>query len=379
MNKNRLVTYGVLAAALLVVGFGFHWIVFGRYVETTDNAYVEADSSVVSPEIEGYVELVRVADHEAVKQGDPLVVVDERSYRAKLEQAESAVASAQASVTAAEAAIANLDAQYTQQKNLVSQASAGLDSANADLQRAKLDFARYKSLAGSAWVSRQRFETADADNRKAAAAVERAAAALESETNKLPVIESAKREAVANAARTRADLAQAQAARDLAQLNVEKTIIRAPIDGVVGNRLVQVGQYVRPGTQLLTVVPLPQVYVTANFKETQLAGMRVGQPVEIRIDAYPGETLDGEIESFAPGTGSKFSLLPTENATGNFTKIVQRVPVRIRLVSPPDARPAIMPGLSAVVSVDTKHPGTATGTARAKARSSMASAGPGQN
>ncbi|MEJ1935641.1 HlyD family secretion protein, partial [Nostoc sp. NIES-2111] len=259
MSRNRLVGYGVLAAVVLVAGFGLHWLIYGRYVESTDNAYVEADSSVVAPEIEGYVEMVRVADHEAVKQGDPLVVVDERSYRAKLEQAESAVASAQAAVVAAEAAIANLDAQFTQQQNLVTQARASLDSANADLQRAKLDFARYKSLAGSAWVSRQRFETADADNRKAAAAVERAAAALESETNKLPVIDSAKRQATANAARARADLAQAQAARDLAQLNVEKTIIRAPIDGVVGNRLVQVGQYVRPGTQLLTVVPLPQV------------------------------------------------------------------------------------------------------------------------
>jgi membrane fusion protein (multidrug efflux system) len=199
----------------------------------------------------------------------------------------------------------------------------------------------------SDFASRQRFEQAEADARKAEAALAKSRAAHAAEQNQLTVLQSQRREEEAR-------LQQARANLWLAKNDLDNTVIRAPISGVAGNRAGQVGQYVKPGTQLLALVPLPNVYVTANFKETQLTRMRPGQLAEVSVDAYPDQVLEGRIESFAPASGAQFSLLPPDNATGNFTKIVQRVPVRIALPSGGPLAGLLRPGLSVTVTIDTR-------------------------
>jgi membrane fusion protein (multidrug efflux system) len=263
---------------------------------------------------------------------------------------------------------------------MIGQAEAALASAEVEVDRARLDRRRYAALVSSDYASRQRFETAEADARKAEAAFDKARAALVAERSQLAVLQSQKGEEEAR-------LAQARASLVLARNDLDNTMIRAPVAGVVGNRTARVGQYVKPGTQLAALVPLPYVHVTANFKETQLTRMRPGQQADIAVDAYPGQTITGTIESFSPASGAQFSLLPPDNATGNFTKIVQRVPVRIALPSDAPLLGLLRPGLSVTVSVDTRrapHSGMAAGVAARGAatrstpeRSAAAEIGPG--
>src|SRR6266702_1123088 len=234
----------------------------------------------------------------------------------------------------------------------------------AGWHRTQLDYKRYTALVTSDFASRQRFETADADSRKAEAALGKARAALVAEQSQLAVLGSQKREEEAR-------LSQARAGLLLAKNDLDNTIIRAPVAGIVGNRAGRVGQYVKPGTQLLSLVPLPYVYVTANFKETQLTRMRSGQSAEISVDAYPDQPLTGRIESFAPASGAEFSLLPPDNATGNFTKIVQRVPVRIALPASGPLAGLLRPGLSVTVTVETREADEGV-VAAAQARSATA-------
>ena len=319
----RNAAFLLVIAILLALGgtAGWYWWTEWRFVESTDDAYVLADTSVISPKIDGYIKEVRVGDNQSIGAGDIMFVIDDRDYAAKAAQAEAAVATAQATV----ATYANrLDLQQA----MIGQAEAAVTAAEIEVERARLDRRRYAALASSDFASRQRFETADADARKAEAALDKARAALVAERNQLAVLQSQKGEEEAR-------LAQARASLVLARNELDNTVIRAPFAGVVGNRAARVGQYVKPGTQLAALVPLPHVYVTANFKETQLTHMRPGQPAEIAVDAYPDQTITGTIESFSPASGAQFSLLPPDNATGNFTKIVQRVPVRIAL--PADA------------------------------------------
>jgi membrane fusion protein, multidrug efflux system len=242
-----------------------------------------------------------------------------------------------------------LETRRTWQQAMIDQAGAAVTSAEAELHRAGLDSARQRDLQRTDISSRQKYETSEADQRKAEAGLARSRAALVAERDQLAVLDAQRQQ-------EEAKLAQAEAALRLAQNDLDDTVIRAPVDGVVGNKGVQVGQLVKAGTLLLAVVPLPQVYVIANFKETQLAGMRPGQKVSLAVDAFPGAKLHGFIESFAPASGAVFSLLPPENATGNFTKIVQRVPVRIALAPDEPLRSRLRPGLSAVVEVDTREP-----------------------
>ena len=222
--------------------------------------------------------------------------------------------------------------------------------AEADLTLARQDHERYQRLARDDFASEQRFQTATADLKKAEAGLAEAQAALASARNQTTVLEAERTKAEAEGR-------QAEASLDLARTNLDRTVIRAPEPGVIGNKGVRVGELVRSGDQLMALVPLPKVYVVANFKETQLDRMRPGQPVELEIDALPGSRFVGRVESFAPGTGSEFSLLPPENATGNFTKIVQRVPVRIAVPADSPLAGLLRPGLSVVASVDTRTPG----------------------
>src|SRR5712672_4699377 len=230
---------------------------------------------------------------------------------------------------------------------MIDQAAAGVKSAEADWSRAQQDYKRYSSLMTSDFASRQRFEQAEADARKAEAALAKSRAAYAAEQNQLAVLQSQRREEEAR-------LQQARANLQLAKNDLENTVIRAPISGVAGNGAGQVGQYVKPGTQLLSLVPLPRVYVTANFKETQLTRMRPGQLAGVSVDAYPDRPLHGQVESFAPGSGAQFSLLPPDNATGNFTKVVQRVPVRIAVPADGPLVRLLRPGMSVIPTIETR-------------------------
>ena len=347
------------AVSLLAALYGgLQWWHVWRFQQSTDDAYVESDISLISPKIEGYIKQVGVADNERVKAGQMLFVIDDSDFAAK-------VAQAQAAVDAEIASVATFETRHDHQVAMINQAAAAVDSSQAEAERADLDQKRYISLVASDVATKQRYETAQADAIKAQADLARVKAALEAEKQQLAVLDAQKHE-------EQAKREQARAALRLAQNDLDNTVIRAPVDGVVGNRAGQVGQYVKPGTQLMSLVPLPKVYVTANFKETQLTLMRPGQPAEISVDAYPDQVIEGKVESFAPASGAEFSLLPPDNATGNFTKIVQRVPVRIAVPADGPLSSLLRPGLSVVVSVNTHAEGAATaeggivGTAEAK-------------
>jgi membrane fusion protein (multidrug efflux system) len=345
MRRKLLLLLPVL---LLVAGAyaGWQWWRVWRFQQSTDDAYIASDISLISPKIEGYIKEVRVENNQHVTTGEVLFVIDDSDFAAKVAQASAAVASE-------EAMVATFATRHDYQMAMINQAAAATHSAEAEVNRANLDQERYVSLATREIAPKQRYETAAADATKAAANLLRAQAALEAERQQLAVVDAQKREEEAR-------LMQARATLRLAQNDLDHTVIRAPVDGVIGNRAGQTGQYVKAGTQLLSLVPLPRVYVTANFKETQLTLMRPGQPVKVSVDAYPGQVIQGHIESFAPASGAEFSLLPPDNATGNFTKIVQRVPVRVALPANGPLSSLLRPGLSVTVSVDTRAEGNAT-------------------
>src|SRR5215467_4628183 len=351
MRKKLAAGLAVVVLGLAGVG-GWYWWDVLRFRQSTDDAYVQSDVSVISPKIEGYIKKVKVADNQEVAEGAVLFVIDDRDFKAKAAQAEAAVATAEATIT-------TFESRLKLQQSMIDQAAAVVKSAEADLSRAQLDYKRYSSLITSDFASRQRFEQAEADARKAEAALAKSRAALAAEQNQLAVQQSQQREEEAR-------LQQARANLWLAKNDLDNTVIRAPVSGIAGNRAGQVGQYVKPGTQLLSLVPLPHVFVTANFKETQLTNMRLGQRAEVSVDAYPDHPIGGWVESFAPGSGAQFSLLPPDNATGNFTKIVQRVPVRIALPEDAPIAKLLRPGLSVTVTVYTgEADDAAMGTAHA--------------
>ncbi|MGE5271517.1 MAG: HlyD family secretion protein [Thiohalocapsa sp.] len=335
----------IVVAVVLVLagGIGWYWWTSWRFQQSTDDAYIQSDISIISPKVEGYLKEVRVEDNQPVTEGQVLFVIDDRDFAAKVAQAEAAVATE-------EAAVDTYDSRMDLQRSMIAQSTAEVASAEADQVRAERDYRRYQQLAATDFASRQRLETAEADSRKATAAVTQKRAALAAAKDQLNVLRAQRNEEKAKRQQARANL-------QLAQIDLDSTVIRASVAGVAGNKAGRVGQYVKPGTQLLSLVPLPQVYVTANFKETQLTHMRPGQKAEIAVDAYPGRTLIGHIESFAPASGAQFSLLPPDNATGNFTKIVQRVPVRIALPSDDPLARYLRPGLSVTVTVDTRDSG----------------------
>jgi len=333
----------LLLAAAIVVGaviFGMHWWTVGRFLESTDDAYVGGDVTVIGPKVPGYITELKVIDNQFVHAGDLLVKIDDRDYVAALNKAEGAVAAEQA-------LLANLDATEQLQHAVVSQAKAGIDAANAETVRSRDDQVRYQVLSGRSAVSVESFQRADATYKTAQANGAKAQASMLASQRQLDVISTQKQQA-------RAALEQAKAERDMARLNVGYTELRAPVDGVIGNRRARVGAYAAAGTQLLSVVPATGLWVDANFKEDQLQHMHPGQAVTIEADVMPGQIFHGHLDSLAPATGSQFSVLPPENATGNFTKIVQRVPVRVYLDGEDGHLGKLRPGLSVIAEVDTK-------------------------
>lgn len=351
--KRLLLVVAGLVALVLIALYGSHWWTSGRFIEETDDAYIGGDVTVIGPKVAGYIEEVLVTDNQRVKAGDLLVRLDSRDYRASLDKAEGAVA-------AQEALLANLDATEQLQHAVIGQARAGIDAAGAETARSRDDNARYKKLVGSNAVSVESAQRADATFKTAQAQSARAQAELLATQRQLDVIATRKQQA-------KAALMQARAERDLAQLNLGYTELRAPVDGVIGNRRARVGAYAQAGSQLLSVVPASGLWVDANFKEDQLAHMVPGQRVSIHADVLSGREFHGHLDSLAPATGAQFSVLPPENATGNFTKIVQRVPVRILLDPADGVLGQLRPGLSVTASVDTKTAPKETTVAVARA------------
>jgi membrane fusion protein (multidrug efflux system) len=339
VGLRRFALYGLaLLIGLVAASYGHQWWTVGRFVESTDDAYVGGDVTVIAPKVAGFIAEVAVTDNQAVHAGDLLVKLDDRDYRAALAKATAAVA-------AQEATLANLDATRRLQESMIAQAEAEVAAAEAEVARSRFDVVRYSRLASDQYASLQRFQQADADNKKAIAAVEKARAALAAAQRRLDVIDTQKQQA-------RAALDQAIAERDLARLNLSYTELRAPIDGVVGNRSARAGAYAMVGAQLISLVPAHGLWVDANFKESQLAHIRPGLPASVEADVLPGRVFHGHIASLAPATGASFSVLPPENATGNFTKIVQRVPVRIHLDDEASTLGNLRPGLSVTAAVD---------------------------
>ena len=335
------------AAALAVAGggawYGKDWWTVGRFIESTDDAYVGGDTTVIAPKVPGFIATLDVRDNQPVKAGQKLATLDDRDYRAALAKAEGAVA-------AARAALAHADASRSLQQAVIDEAQAEIGAADAEAVRSRFDVVHYRALAADRFASTQRFEQADADHKKATAAAEKTRAIAAAATRRLEVIDSER-------AQAEAALEQAVADRDTARLNLGYTALRAPIDGTVGNRAAQIGAYAASGAYLLSVIPAHGLWVDANFKEDQLERMHAGQPATVVADVLPGRVFHGRVESLAPGTGAVFSVIPPENATGNFTKIVQRVQVRIRLDDADATLGALRPGLSTTVRVDTRDNG----------------------
>ncbi len=318
-----------------------NWWRVGRFIESTDDAYLKADSVTVAPKVVGYVTEVFVQPNQAVKRGDPLVRLDRRQYEAMLAQA-------QATIEARKADIQRAEADILQQKAQLAQARAQVQSASVALVHAQQEVDRFAPLVSTGATTEERLADLrnTRDQAKATLAANQAAEAAA--VSKIKSTE-------AQVAQSRAQVQAADAARSQTHLDVDDTVVRAAIDGRVGDSTVRVGQLVQPGTRLMTLVPVQEVYLVANFKETQIGRMRAGQPVTLHVDALPDLPLQGEVESFSPGTGAQFALLPSENATGNFTKIVQRVPVRIRVQADAAVRERLLPGLSVTTEVDTRN------------------------
>jgi membrane fusion protein (multidrug efflux system) len=331
---------GALIALGVAGWYGDYWWTTGRYLVSTDDAYVGAKNATLAAKITGYVAEVAVDDNAHVHEGDVIARIDDGDYQL-------AVKTARDNIATQEATVERIGKQVAAQGAAVDQAKAQVTSAQAGQTRAELELKRQRDLAARSYASQQTLEQAQANNTQAIAAVQSAQAALEAAQAQVDVLKAQQVEALRTLDQFKTALAKAE--RDLSF-----TVIRAPFDGVIGNRAMQVGDLVQPGQRLASLVPLDAVYVDANFKETQLADLHPGQPVAISVDAYSGRKLAGSVVSVAPASGSVFSLLPPDNATGNFTKIVQRLPVRIAVPAAVAEQGLLRPGMSVVVSVDTK-------------------------
>ena len=324
----------------------------GRFEVSTDDAYIKADNTTIAPKVSGYIAAVLVGDNESVKAGQVLARIDNRDYEVALEQAKADVAAAKAAVSTKQAA---LDAQ----QSIIDAARAAINVDEANQTFAEQDDKRYAHLATTGYGSVQNAQQAASRIAAAKAGVARDQASLVTALKQVDVLK-------AELAQAKASLARSEALQNQAELNLSYTDIVSPGDGVVGNRTLRVGQYVQAGTQLMSVVPVAQAYIVANYKETQLTDVRPGQPVEIEVDTFPGVAVRGHVDSIAPASGQEFALLPPDNATGNFTKIVQRIPVKIVLDRGSPLAGDLRPGMSVYPAIDTKPQDQAVRVASAK-------------
>lgn len=350
-TRRTLIGSGVAIAAALL---GVAWIVMPASSESTDDAYIEADTVNVAPKVRGLVAEMLVKENQAVHAGDPLLRIDAEEFDARVKNAKANLADSEAGVAAAYAALQSLEAEKRLAAANVVAASTAIRSAQAQSEHATSDRIRFDSLVESGAVAKR-----DADIYRTAAITaeqdaQRFAALLDVSHQAESVVVAKKATIEANLLKAQAGVERARSQLELAKQDQRHALIVAPINGVVGNRQVQPGDYVQPGTHLLTLVPLQDLYVTANFKETQTTRMVSGQLVTVRADALPGHVLTGTVESIAPGSGSQFALLPFEPGTGNFTKIVQRLGVRVHLDPNQEGLDRLRPGMSVTARVALK-------------------------
>src|ERR1700731_4131398 len=341
LNFRKMLLTSAAAAVLAgAVWYGWDYWTVGQYLVSTDDAYVKADNTTIAPKVSGYLREVLVGDNERVSAGQVLARIDERDYRVALDQAK-------ADVAAAKAAIASKQAQLDVQQTVIDAAKATIEVDKATVTFAAQENKRYTDLAATGYGSVQNAQQAQSRIAGAEAAIQRDTA---NHASALKQVDLLKAEIVqANATLSRAEALQSQA-----ELNLSYTTIVAPIDGVVGNRTLRVGQYVQAGTQLMSLVPVTGAYVVANYKETQLTDVRQGQAVDIAVDMFPGQLVHGHVDSIAPASGQEFALLPPDNATGNFTKVVQRIPVKIALNRDNGAAIELRPGMSVIPTIETR-------------------------
>jgi membrane fusion protein (multidrug efflux system) len=341
-NLRKLLMTGA-ALAVLAGGawYGWDYWTVGQYLVSTDDAYVKADSTTIAPKVTGYLAQVLVGDNERVKAGQVLARIDARDFKVALDQAK-------ADVSAAKAALASKQAQLDVQQAVINAAHATLDVDRANVTFAAQENRRYTDLAATGSGSVQNAQQAQAKIASAQATLARDTASLTSAEKQLDFLK-------AEIVQADAAVSRAEAVEDQAELNLGYTTITAPIGGVVGNRTLRVGQYVTAGTQLMSVVPVDSAYIVANYKETQLTHVRQGQAVDVEVDMFPGQVVHGHVDSLAPASGQEFALLPPDNATGNFTKVVQRIPVRIALDADNANHITLRPGMSVVPTIATRE------------------------
>ena len=339
-SRKYLVAAAALVFLVSSVYFGWQYWTTWRFEVSTDDAYVQADNTTIAPKVSGYIGQVLVGDNEQVKSGQVLARIDDRDFKVALEQAK-------ADVAAATAAVADKRASLNSQQSVIAAAKATIDVDQANEKFAEQDNARYAHLASTGYGSVQNAQQAASRTSAARATIVRDKAALETATRQLDILRAELAEAEATLARDKAIQSQAE-------LNLSYTTITAPVDGVIGNRTLRVGQYVQAGTQLMAVVPITAAYIIANYKETQLANVRPGQRVNVEVDMFPGVEIPARVDSLAPASGQQFALLPPDNATGNFTKIVQRIPVKITLDPSNPLAGQLRPGMSVYPTIDTK-------------------------
>ncbi|MEX0644233.1 MAG: HlyD family secretion protein [Parvularculaceae bacterium] len=337
--KRIVLICAIVLVSALVLGLGARWAVYGRFIQKTDNAFVKADTIVISAKTPGRIAEVLVVDNAVVNKGDPLVRVEINDYSARVRQAN-------ADREARRAAVETADNQVALNEAKVADAAASVKRAEAELNLNQLDYNRTAELVKENFATRQALDQRTSALKAGKARLDSAHASLDAANAESSVLKAQSDEA-------RAALAWGEAALELAEIDEANAVIRAPNDGVVGNVSVRAGEYASTGRQLMVLVPISEAYIVANFKETQVARIEPGEKVRIEIDAYPGAEIVGVVDSLAPSSGAEFSLLPPENATGNFTKIVQRVPVKILIAEAPE-HVALLPGLSVTASIDTR-------------------------
>jgi membrane fusion protein (multidrug efflux system) len=335
----RLFILILIGALILVVAREWNWWLSSSALQRTDDAYLRADTTALAAKVPGYVRQVVVQDFQRVHGGDVLVKIVDDDYRAQLDRA-------QANVAAAQAAIQNIEQQKRLQGTLITQAEAEIASSEADVIRYHKETVRQQDLLTDNYGTPQVVEQAVDNEKRAVSALDLNRAKLDQQRQQLNVLESQKAQAVATQKGQKAAL-------DLAKINLDYTRIVAPVDGMVSERLVRPGQYLSVGTQVISLVPLPNVWVIANYKETQMTNIRTGQKARVTVDAFPGKVLHGHVDSWSPASGAEFALLPPDNATGNFTKVVQRIPVKIVLDHDPSLADLLRPGMSVIATIDT--------------------------
>jgi membrane fusion protein, multidrug efflux system len=338
--KRLLIAAAALGFAAATALYGDYYWTTGRFLVSTDDAYVQAHSVLISPRISGYISEVPVDDNQSVKAGQVLARIDPRDYQTALDQA-------RANVTAAQASIDTLNQEIAQQRLVVEEDRQQVAADQAALVYSQQNYRRYTALAKDGFGPVQNAQQATANIRETAATLQHDTTGVAAAEKQIGIFK-------AQLAQARAALAQQQAIEHQAELDLGYTTIVAPVDGTVGVRTLRVGEYVQAGTQLMAVVPLQAVYVVANYKETQLTDVRPGQRVTIDVDTFPGTTVHGYVDSLAPASGEEFALLPPDNATGNFTKIVQRIPVKIDIDRGDPLFGMLRPGMSVEPTVDTK-------------------------